>query len=193
MLRARGLRERHLLDGEERPDLVPARADHADRGGDQQEGEIAGRHEHGGREDHQHRSGDERPPPAQHVGAGRQVERDGHVADQRQREEQPDAVVVDPDCRQIEHENDGDEPVGEEPDGARREQEARVAREGEAGGVQARKSDHEHGLVTVVYELRGWLWRTKANRRGAEETQRAQGSILSRRPLRDLCASAVRF
>ena len=87
------LGERRLLDGEERADLVAARADDADRRRDQQHREHRrGDERHAGGE-HQDRADDQDPAPPDPVRMGGQPQRDGGVAEERQGQQQPDLAA----------------------------------------------------------------------------------------------------
>ena len=120
--------QRGLLDRQERPDFVPAGTDDPDRPRYDEEQEVARPGEgHAGRH-HQDRADDQHPPPSQPVGAGRQVQRHGGVADQRERQQQAGLRCAQAGARQIDHQDYGERPVREQAHGARDEQQPAVAR-----------------------------------------------------------------
>ncbi len=68
------MRECGLLDRQERPDFIAARADHANRAGENQEEEVARQGEGQACGGHQAGADDERPPPSEPIGVGREVQ-----------------------------------------------------------------------------------------------------------------------
>ena len=78
------MRERGLFDGEERTDFVAAGTDDTNDSRDDQENEVAGRGERDSSSSHEERAGDQHAPAADAIGARGQVERNDHVADQRE-------------------------------------------------------------------------------------------------------------
>jgi hypothetical protein len=121
------LRERGLLDGEERADLVAGRAQHADGGGDGEERERGRRRERQPGEHDERGPEHEHAPPPHAIRAGRDEEGDGDVAEEREGEEEADLRLADARRGEVQHEHDGREPVREEAQGARGEEEADVA------------------------------------------------------------------
>ena len=121
------LGEGGLLDGEERPDLVAGRRDHADRAGEDEQRDPAREREDDAGDDHQDGAGDEDPPPAEPVGVGRQPQRDDRVADEREGQDEADGQRVEPGRREVEDEDDREEAVAEHPERPHREQQPAVA------------------------------------------------------------------
>ena len=79
-----------LLHGQEGADLVAAWADDADGGGHEEHHEDRRGREHEASRQQQDGARDQDAPPAQAVGMGRQPQRDGHVAQERERQQQAD-------------------------------------------------------------------------------------------------------
>jgi hypothetical protein len=75
-----------LLQRQERPDFPAARADHAQRCGQQQDPERPARHEQARREYHQQRTQHQHPPAAHPVGPRGEQQRYHGVARERQRQ-----------------------------------------------------------------------------------------------------------
>ena len=89
------------------------------------------------RDDHQRGAGDEDATPAEPVGLGRQPERDERVADQGERQDEPDRQRIQPGRGEIQHQDDGEEAVAEHPQRPHREQEPAVAVEAPEARDQA--------------------------------------------------------
>ena len=121
------LRERGLLDGEERPDLVAARAEHAQRRGDEQHRErgAAGEHDPGADHEQRPRNSVRRRPNR----SARVVSRSEIAASPSSvsAEEQPDLGAVEADRLEVQHQDDREEAVAEHPQAPGREQQHDVA------------------------------------------------------------------
>ena len=97
-------------------------------------------------------AGDEDPAPAEAVGIRRQPQRDDRVADERQGQHDADRQRIEAGRREIEDEDDGQEPVAEHAQGPHREQEPPVpvepAETGDEAGIDARvgRSCHASGV-----------------------------------------------
>ena len=87
-------------------------------------------------DDHQERAGDQDTPATQPVGVRRQPQRDHGVADQGQGQDDADRDGVEPDGRQVQDQDDRQEPVAEHPEDPRREQQTAVAVEATEAGDQ---------------------------------------------------------
>ena len=86
LLRRHHLRQRRLLDGKERTDLVAAGTDDADRGGREQKIKVVGRKEHRSGQGHKNRADDQHAFAADAIRGGRNPQRNGHIAEQRHAE-----------------------------------------------------------------------------------------------------------
>ena len=98
--------------------------------------------------DHQRGAGDEDPAPAEPVGVGGQPERDDRVADERQGQHDPDRQRVEPGRREVEDEDDRQEPVAEHAQRPHREQQPAVTVEatetGDEAGIDGRRGRGGH-------------------------------------------------
>ena len=131
------MRERRLLDGQERPHLVAGRAHDAHRRGEQEQREPGGGGEGRGGGHHEERAHHQHAPAAEPVGAGGDPERERGVPEQREAEEQPDPHLVEAGGRQVQHQHHGEEAVREEPHGPRGEEEPDVPAKRAAHGARS--------------------------------------------------------
>ena len=120
------LRQGRLLDREERADLVAARTDHSDRGGQQQEPVGAREDEDNAGRRHQQRAGNEHSPAPVPVRPAAQPERHAGVSQQGQREQPRDRGLRQAEFHEVQHEHDRDQPVAEESTGPGHEEQAAV-------------------------------------------------------------------
>ena len=82
-----------LFDGQERADFIATGTDHADGGGDQQPQKILGNGEDDASQKHQQGTDDQHFAPADSIRRGGDPQRDGGVAQQRQRQQQSHSLV----------------------------------------------------------------------------------------------------
>ena len=97
------------------------------------------------------------------VGARGHPERNQHVAGERERQQEADRFFVEADLREIEHQDDRDEPVREHPRESRGEQEHNVA----LGGRSLRTVDSaiDEPVVDDRKNLRGHIFLRAGDRR----------------------------
>ena len=130
------LSQARLLHRQKRPDLIPAWADYADHRRHQQQPKIPTRGHARPAQHHQKRAPLQHAPAPQAVGASRHGQRNHRVAEQRQRQQNADPHFGKTERAQVQHEYNGEKPVREKPDRARRKQQKNVA-----GGGGGRRHD----------------------------------------------------
>ena len=102
-----------LLDGQERPDLIAARAYDADRPCNEQKKEVSCRAErHASRE--VDCSSDEHAPPPEPVGLRRKEQRDDEVAGKRQRQKKADLRFGESETHEVKHQNHRERAIGKQ-------------------------------------------------------------------------------
>ena len=121
------LRQRGLLDRQERSDLIAARADDADqrRGTDQPRQRSRGQNCPG--EYDQQGADEQHPPTTEAVRRGRDPEGEDHISEQGQAEQQPDGGLAVSEADQIEDESDGEKPVSKEANGASQKEQEKIS------------------------------------------------------------------
>ena len=112
------LRQGSLFDRQERADFVATGTDHADRGGDQEPPKVFGDGEDDPSQKHQHGTEDQHFAPSDSIRRGGNPQRDGGVAQQRQRQQQSHSLVIQANRFEVQHQHDRQEAVGEQPDAA---------------------------------------------------------------------------
>ena len=115
------MREGGLLDGEERADLVAARADDTDDCGGHQNRHIARDDKHHAGAQHQQCAEDQGALPAKAIRRGGKPERDARIARESQRKEQTYLRFGQADLDKIKRQNDGKESVTEKTNDTRGE------------------------------------------------------------------------
>ena len=151
------LAERGLLDREEGPDLVPARADDPDDRDDDERERLSGHEEDEPGDRHQERARDEHEATADAVSPCRQPETDEGITEERRGEQHADLEIAEPDRLEIEDEDDREEAVPEHPRRAAREQEPAVAAEAIALH-RAAQADQPEGN-SVASSAASTMWR----------------------------------
>jgi len=109
------LRERRLLNGQERPDLVAARTEHADDRRHDQQHDIATERKDDAGQQHQSCTQQQHAFPSDAIRRGGDPQRDACVADQRESEQRTDLRRGQAHLRQVQRQYDGQEAVCEQP------------------------------------------------------------------------------
>ena len=122
-----GAAQRRLLNGKKRPDLLTARAQHADGGSRQQQPELCGRHKHQACRGHQHGADNQHAAASEAVGVRRDRKRHRRVAKESQCEQHAGLCGRQAHLDEVEHEHDRQRPVGKQTDEARREEKPPVS------------------------------------------------------------------
>jgi hypothetical protein len=112
------LRQPSLFNRKERADFGAAGTDDAHDSGYHQQPELMGQRKKQTRTHHQQGPEHQRPPPPKAIGSGCQPERDRQITGQRQREEQTNLRLRQPDLSQIERQHHGQTAVGDQPQAA---------------------------------------------------------------------------
>ena len=121
--------KRGLFNRQKRPHFLTARADDANGPCEHEEPEIPCRCEDEPRGRHERRTDNQHAAASDPIGASREEKRDDGVAGKRQRQQHAGLRLAQSDANQVEHQNDGQRAIREQPDESRGEEQPPVTGE----------------------------------------------------------------